>query len=65
MAGLEAAAALHPDRVEVDVQQTGDGTFVASHDTDLLVLAGRDEDIDAMSTAAVTSTTVRMHGNVG
>lgn len=49
----------------MDVQQTGDGTFVASHDTDLLVLAGRDEDIDAMSTAAVTSTTVRMHGNVG
>ncbi|WIB71194.1 glycerophosphodiester phosphodiesterase family protein [Curtobacterium sp. MCBD17_026] len=65
IAGLEAAAALHPDRVEVDVQQTGDGTFVASHDTNLLVLAGRDEDIDTMTTAAVTSTTVRMHGNAG
>lgn len=62
IAGLEAAAALHADRVEVDVQQTRDGTFVASHDTNLLVLAGRDEDIPNMSTAAVTSTTVRMHG---
>lgn len=61
--GLDAAAAFSPDLVEVDVQQTLDGGFVASHDTNLLVLAGVDENLFDMTTAEATSTTVRMHGN--
>jgi glycerophosphoryl diester phosphodiesterase len=47
----------------VDIQQTGDGGFVASHDTNLLVLAGLNRNIYDMTTAEVTSTTVRMKGN--
>lgn len=60
---LDAAATFHPDFVEVDIQQTGDGGFVASHDTNLLVLAGLNRNIYDMTTAEVTSTTVRMKGN--
>jgi glycerophosphoryl diester phosphodiesterase len=60
---LEAAAAFEPDYVEVDIQQTADGGFVASHDTNLLVLAGENKNIYDMTTAQVTSTTVRMKGN--
>jgi glycerophosphoryl diester phosphodiesterase len=60
---LEAAAPYKPDFVEVDIQQTGDGGFVASHDTNLFVLAGLNRNIYEMTTAEVTSTTVRMKGN--
>jgi len=60
---LDAAAPFDPDFVEVDIQQTGDGGFVASHDTNLLVLAGVNRNIYEMTTAEVTSTTVRMKGN--
>jgi glycerophosphoryl diester phosphodiesterase len=60
---LEAAAPFHPDYVEVDVQQTGDGGFVASHDSNLLVLAGLDKNIYEMTTEEVTQTTVSMRGN--
>jgi glycerophosphoryl diester phosphodiesterase len=60
---LEAAAAFEPDYVEVDIQQTADGGFVASHDTNLLILAGENKNIYDMTTAQVTSTTVRMKGN--
>jgi glycerophosphoryl diester phosphodiesterase len=63
IAGLEAAAAFHPDYVEVDVQQTQDGDFVASHDVNLTLLAGRNKNIYDMSTADVVRTTVSMHGN--
>ncbi|MFF2050575.1 glycerophosphodiester phosphodiesterase family protein [Leifsonia sp. NPDC058194] len=61
--GLEAAARDHPDVVEVDIQQTSDGGFVASHDTNLLVLAGKDENIYDMTTAQATSTVVTMKGH--
>ena len=60
---LEAAVPFNPDLVEVDIQQTGDGGFVASHDTNLFVLAGLNRNIYEMTTAEVTSTTVRMTGN--
>jgi glycerophosphoryl diester phosphodiesterase len=60
---LEAAAVFEPDYVEVDIQQTADGGFVASHDTNLLILAGENKNIYDMTTAQVTSTTVRMKGN--
>lgn len=61
--GLEAAARFAPDYVEVDVQQTRDGDFVASHDTNLLMLAGVDKNIYDMSTADVIATTVTMKGH--
>jgi glycerophosphoryl diester phosphodiesterase len=63
IAGLEAAARFHPDHVEVDVQQTADGDYVASHDVNLTVLAGKNESIYEMSTGEVTRTTVTMHGH--
>ena len=62
---LEAAVAFAPDFVEVDVQQAGDGGFIASHDTNLLVLAGINTNVYDMTTAEVTATTVRMKGNSG
>jgi glycerophosphoryl diester phosphodiesterase len=62
LGALDAAAPFNPDLVEVDIQQTGDGGFVASHDTNLFVLAGLNRNIYEMTTAEVTSTTVRMKG---
>ncbi|MFT4122472.1 MAG: glycerophosphodiester phosphodiesterase [Microbacteriaceae bacterium] len=59
---LEAAAQDEPDYVEVDVQQTSDGVWVASHDDNLLVLAGVNENISDMTAAEVTSTVVHQHG---
>ncbi|ALO67183.1 hypothetical protein AS189_12580 [Arthrobacter alpinus] len=61
--GLEAAAAMHTDVVEADFQQTSDGGFVASHDTNLLVLSGKNKNIYELTTAEVTSTTVTMKGH--
>lgn len=61
--GLEAAAALHTDVVEADFQQTADGGFVASHDTNLLVLSGKNKNIYELTTEEVTSTTVTMKGH--
>ena len=63
ISGLEAAAAFAPDYVEVDIQQTIDGGFVASHDINLLVLAGENRNIYEMTTEEVTATTVAMKGN--
>ena len=62
ISGLEAAARRGADVVEVDIQQTADGDFVAAHDTNLLVLAGVDRNIHDMTTAELTRTTVSMHG---
>jgi glycerophosphoryl diester phosphodiesterase len=63
ISSLEAANALKPDYVEVDIQQTSDGGFVATHDSNLLILAGVNRNIYDMTTAEVTSTIVRMKGN--
>ncbi|PYI38688.1 hypothetical protein CVS30_09020 [Arthrobacter psychrolactophilus] len=63
LGGLEAAKTIKTDLVEADFQQTADGDFVASHDTNLLVLAGKNENIFDMTTQAVTETTVTMKGN--
>lgn len=54
--GLEAAARVHPDLVETDMQQTKDGYFVASHDSNLLMVAGLNENIYDMTLAEATST---------
>jgi glycerophosphoryl diester phosphodiesterase len=62
ISGLEAAARRGADVVEVDIQQTADGDFVAAHDTNLLVLAGIDRNIYDMTTSELTRTTVTMHG---
>lgn len=61
--GLDAAVPFSPDYVEVDIQQTADGGFVASHDSNLLLTAGLDENIYEMSTAEVTSTVVTEKGH--
>lgn len=63
LSALDAAAPLHPDVVEVDIVQTKDGGFVATHDSNLLVLAGRNENVYDLTTAEVTATTVSMKGN--
>lgn len=63
ISALDAAAPLHPDIVEVDILQTGDGGFVATHDSNLLVLAGRNENVYDLTTAEVTATTVSMKGH--
>jgi len=62
LSALDAAAAAHADAVEMDVQQTKDGVFVASHDTNLLMVAGRNENIYEMTADEVTSTVVREGG---
>ncbi|WP_166426725.1 glycerophosphodiester phosphodiesterase family protein [Labedella populi] len=62
ISGLEAAARRGADVVEVDIQQTADGDFVAAHDTNLLVLAGIDRSVSEMTTSELTRTTVSMHG---
>ena len=59
---LEAAARSHPDYVEVDVQETRDQVFIASHDTNLLVDAGINRNIFDMDAREVTATVVREHG---
>ncbi|ALV45154.1 hypothetical protein MB46_06190 [Arthrobacter alpinus] len=61
--GLVAAAVMKTDLVEADFQQTSDGEFVASHDTNLLVLAGKNQNIYEMTAAEVTATTVTMKGH--
>ncbi|WP_449372651.1 glycerophosphodiester phosphodiesterase family protein [Arthrobacter psychrolactophilus] len=63
LSGLEAAKTMKTDLVEADFQQTADGDFVASHDTNLLVLAGKSENIFDMTTKEVTETIVTMKGN--
>jgi glycerophosphoryl diester phosphodiesterase len=63
LGGLVAAAAMKTDLVEADFQQTADGAFVASHDTNLLVLAGKNQNIYEMTVAEVTATTVTMKGH--
>lgn len=63
LGGLVAAAAMKTDLVEADFQQTSDGVFVASHDTNLLVLAGENQNIYEMTAAEVTATTVTMKGH--
>ena len=62
LSALDAAAAAHADAVEMDVQQTQDGVFVASHDTNLLMVAGHNENIYEMTADEVTSTVVHEGG---
>ncbi|MEJ3406069.1 glycerophosphodiester phosphodiesterase [Rathayibacter sp. YIM 133350] len=59
---LEAAVATHPDYVETDMQQTLDGGFVASHDSNLLMVAGINRNIYDMTLDEVTHTSISVHG---
>lgn len=62
LGGLEAAAANQADIVEADFQETKDGHFVASHDTNLLMVAGQNTNIYEMTLAEVRDVTVREGG---
>lgn len=59
---LESAATQDPDLVEVDVQQTKDGHFVASHDTNLLLLSGHNVNIYDLTLAEAEATTISARG---
>ena len=63
LSALDAAAAEHPDYVEVDVQESKDGIFVASHDTNLLMMTGRDTNVYDLTAAELGRTQVREHGH--
>ena len=65
LAALDAAAAHQADIVEADFQETADGHFVASHDTNLLVVAGVNQNIHEMTLADVRKVTVREGGFTG
>ncbi|GAA3879914.1 glycerophosphoryl diester phosphodiesterase membrane domain-containing protein [Leifsonia kafniensis] len=60
---LEAAAAAGVDYVETDMQQTTDGQFIASHDSNLFIVAGINRNIFDMTFEEVTSTRVRAGGH--
>lgn len=62
LGALEAAATHQADIVEADFQETADGHFVASHDTNLLVVAGVNRNIHEMTLAEVRKVTVREGG---
>jgi glycerophosphoryl diester phosphodiesterase len=62
---LEAAAGTRPDYVEVDMQETADGHFVASHDTNLLMVAGLNDDIFNMTLREVTAVEQYQSGFTG
>lgn len=62
LGALESAATQDPDLVEVDVQQTKDGHFVASHDTNLLLLSGHNVNIYDLTLAEAEATTVSARG---
>lgn len=62
LSALDAAAAQHPDLVEVDVQQTRDGHFITSHDTNLLVLSGHNVNTYDLTLAQAEATTVSARG---
>lgn len=63
LGALDAAAAEHPDYVEMDVQESKDGVFVAVHDTNLFMLTGRDVNVYDLTAAELEATQVTEHGH--
>lgn len=64
--GLEAAAAVGADLVEMDVMETADHQFVVMHDANLSRLAGLDRKVADLTLAELTQITVRdLAGNEG
>lgn len=62
LGALDAAAENKADYVEADFQQTKDGKFVASHDTNLLMVSGVNKNIYDMTVDEVQKVTVREGG---
>lgn len=62
LGALDAAAAHDADYVEADFQETSDGHFVASHDTNLLMVSGLNKNIYEMTLEEVREVTVREGG---
>ena len=60
---LEAANAVDADVVEMDVQQTADGSWVLMHDLDLKRLAGQEGSVAQLTEAEAT--TVSVHDEQG
>lgn len=57
--GLEAAAAVNADFVEIDVMQTADKRFVVMHDAGLARLTGQDLNVKDLTFDELTQITVR------
>ena len=57
--GLEAAAAVGADRVEMDTMQTKDGRYVVMHDANLSRLTGEDLLVRDLTLAELTAMTAR------
>ncbi|NJC24153.1 glycerophosphoryl diester phosphodiesterase [Arthrobacter pigmenti] len=62
ISALEAAAAVQPDFVEIDVQETRDGGFILSHDTNLWLVSGRNVNTYELTLEEATNTTVSVGG---
>lgn len=56
---LEKTAALKPDYIEMDIQETKDGQFVMMHDPNLNALAGVDKKPQELTLDELTKITVR------
>ena len=59
---LEKTAALKPDFIEMDIQETKDGKFVMMHDPNLKALAGVDAKPQELTLDELTKLTVRENG---
>lgn len=59
---LELTARLHPDYIEMDVQETKDGQFIVMHDTDLRALTGNPGGTHDYSLAELTAMTASENG---
>ncbi|MBP1041780.1 glycerophosphodiester phosphodiesterase [Vagococcus sp. BWB3-3] len=59
---LKAAAEVHADVVEMDIQETRDGKFVVMHDYNLKRLAGVNEEVRNLNLAELEQLTVKQSG---
>ncbi len=60
---LEAVVPLHPDFVEIDIQQTKDGQFAVLHDPTLQRLAGLDKNVGDLTLAELEQITLTQNGH--
>ncbi len=60
---LDAAAAIHPDLVEIDIQETSDEQFVVMHDPTLARLAGRPDRIRDLTLAELQRIELHQDGH--
>ena len=62
VAAVDAAAAGHPDFVEIDVQETANGGFVVFHDRTLRRLAGDPRRVSDLTTHELRDVVLRQNG---